>query len=65
MYMGLTFDPEVIFEGFSQSHGTLVVDERVVVDGDSPQTWHPVQVRSPITQTVLPRFSVSLGCLVL
>lgn len=61
----VTFDPEVVFEGLGQDLGSLVADERVVVDGDATQARHFVQVRLAVAEAVSPGLRVSPHALML
>ena len=61
----MTFEPEVVLEGLSESSCPLVTDHRVAVDSDSSDARHAVKIGSAISQTVLPRLVVTLHGLVL
>lgn len=44
-----TFEPEVIFESLCQQCCSLITKHWVVVDGNSSDSRHPVQIRPSVT----------------
>ena len=61
----LTFNPEIIFECFSNQLSSLIVNHWIFTNGYSPKSRHSVEIWTTIPQTVLPRDTMTSCCLVL
>ena len=61
----LTFNPEIIFECFSNQLSSLIVNHWIFTNGYSPKSRHSVEIWTTIPQAVLPRDTMTSCCLVL
>ena len=61
----LTFNPEIIFECFSNQLSSLIVNHWIFTNCYSPKSRHSVEIWTTIPQAVLPRDTMTSCCLVL
>ena len=61
----LTFNPEIIFECFSNQLSSLIVNHWIFTNCYSPKSRHSVEIWTTIPQAVLPRDTMPSCCLVL
>ena len=61
----LTFNPEIIFECFSNQLSSLIVNHWIFTNCYSPKSRHSVEIWTTISQAVLPRDTMTSCCLVL
>ena len=61
----LTFNPEIIFECFSNQLSSLIVNHWIFTNCYSPKSRHSVEIWTTIPQAVLPCNTMTSCCLVL
>ena len=61
----LTFNPEIIFECFSNQLSSLIVNHWIFTNCYSPKSRHSVEIWTTTPQAVLPRDTMTSCCLVL